>query len=227
MKKRVLVVAAHADDETLGCGGVLSKHADEGDDTAIVFLTDGTTSRYGAGGATASSRKEAMVKALGIMGVGEHRLHDFPDNAMDSVPLLEVARAVEAFCEDWGMPDVLYVHHAGDLNVDHQVARRAALTCFRPQPQAGGLPAMILSFEVLSSSGWSGISYNTPFVPCCYRNISGVLDRKLEALGAYAEEMRPWPHARSVEAVKALAHYRGSVVGMEAAEAFVVERLVY
>lgn len=226
MKRRVLVVAAHADDEVLGCGGLLARHADSGDDTAVMFLTDGTGSRRDAGDENAERRREAMLSALSILGVGHHKLCQFPDNALDSVPLLDVVRAVEDFCGDWGLPEVLYVHHGGDLNVDHQVARRAALTCFRPQPEMGGRPASILAFEVLSSTGWAGSDPAAGFIPNVFNDISETLARKLAALRAYSEEMRPWPHARSLEAAEALARFRGATVGLEAAEAFVLERSI-
>lgn len=223
---KILIIAAHPDDETLGCGGTMARHADDGDEVAVIFLTDGVSSRSGAGTEETIRRQGAMDQALGILGVRKHALLGLPDNALDSVPLLNITKGVEEFCDQWGMPSVVYTHHPGDLNIDHQLAHRATMTCFRPQPATGGQPNAILLFEVSSSTGWFGVSANQGFQPNYFRNISSTLQRKLDALCAYAEEMREWPHARSIKAVEHLACYRGAAVGLEAAEAFVVERMI-
>ena len=139
---------------------------------------------------------------------------------------LQIAKAVETFCEEWGHPDIVYTHHPGDLNIDHELAHRAAMTCFRPQPDSRGKPSTILSFEVLSSTGWRGSTGTSVFVPNYYTDITSCLPRKLDALNSYRLEMRAWPHARSVAATEHLARFRGAVVGVEAAEAFCVERII-
>lgn len=226
MNDKILVVAAHSDDEALGCGGAIAAHAARGDDVAVLFMTDGVASRHGVGLSEANARRAASEEALRILGCKHHRRFDFPDNALDRVALLEVTQAIEGFCGEWGMPVAVYTHHAGDLNIDHRIVNSATHVCFRPQPHAAGLPRMILSFEVSSSTGWLGTSHNTPFIPNCYKDITGHLDQKIAALQAYHEEMRPWPHARSVPAIEALARMRGSTIGVEAAEAFVIERLI-
>ncbi len=226
MNRRVLVVAAHADDEVLGCGGALIRHADEGCEIGAVFLTDGVGSRPSAGHKEAAIRLYSMERALHILGVSSHKRFDFPDNALDTVSLLSIAKAVETFCEDWGSPDIVYTHHPGDLNVDHQLAYRSVMTCFRPQPNSSARPSQILSFEVLSSTGWRGATDGCGFLPNYYVDITATLGRKLEALKAYADEMRPWPHARSFQATEHLARFRGAMVGLEAAEAFCVERII-
>lgn len=222
---KVLIVAAHADDEALGCGGTIALHADAGDDIAALFMTDGVGSRTGSGNIEAQARTSAMESALFVLGVAHHKAFDFPDNAMDSVSFLQIPKAIEDFCSVWGVPDIVYTHHDSDLNIDHRITRTAALTCFRPQPSMNGLPSRILSFEVLSSTGWGGHTPN-PFQPNYFVDISATLRRKLTAINAYAEEMRPWPHARSVESVDFLARHRGAAIGIEAAEAFVVERII-
>lgn len=225
MSKNILIIAAHADDEALGCGGTIARHVDAGDRVSVLFLTDGVGSRQEANQAGAQRRRNAMEQALAILGVSEHRCLDFPDNALDTVPVLEVVRALDDFVAATACPDVVYTHHAGDLNIDHQLVHRAVMTRFRPQ-DASGTPQLIASFEVPSSSGWFGTSAVQPFTPNLFIDISMTLARKQQALEAYAEEMRPWPHARSIEAVVHLARTRGSTVGIEAAEAFVVERMI-
>lgn len=225
MSKNILIVAAHADDEALGCGGTIARHMDAGDRVSILFLTNGVGSRPDANQTDAQRRRSAMNHALEILGVTDHRCLDFPDNAMDTVPLLDVVRALDDHVAATACPDVIYTHHAGDLNIDHQLAHRAVMTRFRPQ-DACGTPHLIASFEVPSSTGWFGSSAARAFTPNLFIDISMTLERKQQALEAYAEEMRPWPHARSIEAVVHLARIRGSTVGIEAAEAFVVERMI-
>jgi len=224
--KKVLVVAAHADDEALGCGATLAAHTDDGDEVAALFMTNGVGSRPSAGTGDIQKRRIAMKQAMDILGVRRHQLQDFPDNALDTVPLLAIVKAIESFCRDWGQPHIVYTHYHGDLNVDHQLAHRATMTCFRPQAQTATHPSMILSFEVLSSTGWLGSAAAVGFQPNYFRDITKTLERKLEALRAYAQEMRPWPHARSLKAVEHLARYRGASVGLDAAEGFMVERIV-
>lgn len=222
----IWVIAAHADDEVLGCGGTICRHRREGDEVSVLFLTDGVGARRPEdGGAAAQRRAAATKRALAELGVEDFACLDLPDNALDTVPLLEVVRAIAVFGEGRSLPDVIYTHHGGDLNVDHQIALRAVLTRFRPQPGEPG-PEQILSFEVPSSTGWFGSSSASAFVPNLYSDISMTWEAKRHALEAYAEEMRPWPHARSLAGVEHLARLRGATVGVDAAEAFVVERIV-
>ncbi|MDC0311140.1 PIG-L family deacetylase [Akkermansiaceae bacterium] len=226
-KERVLVVAAHADDEALGCGGTIARHIAKGDSVHVIFLTDGVGSRNEdcSGATDAVARVSASIAALAVLGVEESNVtsFSFPDNALDSVPRLEVVKAIESVISQV-QPEVVYTHHAGDLNVDHRYAYEATMTACRPQP--GSSVKEIYSYEVPSSTGWLGVSYGCPFVPTRYISIGGFLKTKVEALEAYIEEMHPFPHARSFEAVKILAKHRGSQVGVPAAEAFVVERVI-
>ena len=226
LKRRVLVVAAHADDEVLGCGGSLIRHSEDGADIAAIFLTNGVGSRDSAGEPETSVRDASLARAMKILGVCSYTRLEFPDNALDTVSLLSIAKAVEAFCEKWGCPDIVYTHHPGDLNIDHQLAHRAVMTTFRPQPSQCGCPAQILSFEVLSSTGWRGSTGAIGFLPNYYVDISSTLERKLQALNAYSQELRAWPHARSAQATEHLARFRGAIAGLEAAEAFCVERII-
>lgn len=224
MNEKILVVAAHSDDEALGCGGSIARHVAEGDDVAVLFMTDGVGSRLQKDDSAADDRTASSRKALDILGCRTFERFEFPDNALDSVPLLLIAQAIEKFCSTWGQPDVVYTHHPADLNIDHRLTHAATMVCFRPQPQAMGKPRLILSFEVPSSTGWNG-SIST-FQPNFHQNIAQFLPAKLSALDAYSEEMRSWPHARSIPALEALARYRGATVGCEAAEAFTIERMI-
>lgn len=229
MSKNILIVAAHADDEALGCGGTIARHVSEGDLVSVVFLTDGVGSRFATANSgevtAATERKNAALKALQHLGVSSDQVSafDFPDNAMDSVPLIEITRQLEAVVEA-KHPSVIYTHHPGDLNVDHRCAYEAVMTACRPQPAHP--VAAIYSFEIPSSSNWAGHSQGSAFVPNLHKDITAYWPQKLAALEAYAEEMRPAPHARSIEALQALAIYRGSQVGLQYAEAFCVERII-
>ena len=140
---------------------------------------------------------------------------------MDTVPLLDVVRTVEAFLD--GFPAaVVYTHHGGDLNVDHRIVHQAALTACRPQP---GTPVRaIYGFEVPSSTEWQAPMTEAPFMPNTFVDISNTLDKKLAALKSYKSEMKPWPHSRSIKAVEHLARWRGASAGFEAAETFFLAR---
>lgn len=221
----VLVVAAHPDDEVLGCGGTLARHVEAGDSVTVMFLTDGVGARGGGAEAEAACRaREASAHAaLAILGVTHTIFGNLPDNQIDSVPLLRVAQAVEAVGET-RRPDIVYTHHIGDLNVDHRLAHQAVLTAFRPQPERAR--PTILAFETASSTEWQSPAAGLAFVPNWFEPIEAQLARKLEALQAYAQEMRPWPHARSLTAVEHLARWRGATIGAAAAEAFMLVRRI-
>ena len=222
MSKSVLVVAAHPDDEVLGCGGTIARHVAEGDLVHVVFMADGVQSRRMDGSEELQLRNQARDEALKILGVSECNVLDFPDNRMDSLPLLDVVQALEPIIKQV-QPSRVYTHHHGDLNVDHRVTHQAVMTACRPVP--GSSVREILAFEVMSSTEWAtpGVA---PFVPNAFVDISDYLPKKLEALAAYDMEMRPAPHSRCVTNIEALARHRGNCVGVEVAEAFEVIRVL-
>ncbi len=226
--KTVAVIAAHPDDEVLGCGGVMAKHGRAGDAVHVLILAEGMTSRAerrdrGLFDEELSALADVAKEANSILGVASLRLLDFADNRMDSVDLLDVVKVVEDFISGL-QPDIVYTHHGGDLNVDHRVVHDAVVTACRPMP--GKSFVTLLFFEVPSSTEWRTPGAALPFVPNWFEDISETVALKMEALGVYASEMRPWPHARSVKALESLAAWRGATVGVEAAEAFVLGRYV-
>lgn len=227
MKKKVLVAAAHPDDEVLGCGGTIARHTAEGDEVHILILAEGLTSRDKKRDPekhTVGLRKlsDAAQRAGALLGVSSVSLYTFPDNRMDSLDLLNVVKVVENFIYTI-KPDVVYTHHWGDLNIDHRLTHEAVITACRPIP--GISFNSLLFFEIVSSTEWQ-IGLPKAFVPNWFVDITESLELKLKALEVYSPEMRAWPHARSISAVEHLARWRGASVGLEAAEAFMLGRHV-
>jgi LmbE family N-acetylglucosaminyl deacetylase len=222
MSKSILVVGAHADDEVLGCGGTIAKHVAEGDLVNVIFMADGVGSRLQSDQDEFQDRSRARDEALRCLGVARQHSLDFPDNRMDSIPLLEIVQKLEPFIEEI-RPTIVYTHHHGDLNIDHRLTHAAVMTVCRPMP--GSSVSEIYGFEVVSSTEWA-TSQESSFLPNCFVDISQYLRVKLEALEAYAVEMRKVPHSRSMEHVEILAHHRGYSVGVDAAEAFEVYRII-
>ncbi|MDL2226366.1 PIG-L family deacetylase [Deltaproteobacteria bacterium OttesenSCG-928-M10] len=223
---RILVVAAHPDDEILGCGGTLARLHASGARLHILLLGEGPTSRTGSieNDDLRLAARNSALEAAEIIGCKDVRLAGLPDNRFDTVPLLDLIRIVESAAEEI-QPDLVFTHHSGDLNIDHRLTHQATLTAFRPLP--GRKPATLLSFEVLSSTEYSVSDPASAFHPSVYVDISGYLQLKQKALIAYTTEMRPWPHPRSPEGVEHLARLRGCQCGVEAAEAFVLIRSVF
>jgi len=224
MMAKVLVIAAHPDDEALGAGGVMAKHVLQGDGVSVAILGTGIASRKAKGEDISSElralRKEAK-RANAKLGVKEVAFLDFPDNSFDSVPLLEIVKAVERIVSD-KKPDIVYTHHFGDLNIDHRRTFEAVMTACRP---TGGCSVKkILCFEVPSSTEWNVQTTKNVFIPNVFIEITKVLKKKTAALREYKGETRAFPHPRSLETVQALARLRGSAVGVSAAEAFELVR---
>lgn len=226
MNRKILLIAAHPDDEVLGCGGTIAKHVMQGDEVYCLILGEGVTSRY-------SQREEAEVElkqlkseaeeAAKILGIKEVFFRDFPDNRFDAVPLLTIVKAVEEVKEEI-KPSIIYTHHHGDLNIDHQITFQAVLTACRPVKDE--IVREIYSFEVPSSTEWNSPHANNYFMPTVFVDISQTFDKKIAALKAYQGEIREYPHPRSPEALRAIAMRWGSAVGCQAAEAFELIRLI-
>ena len=225
MSSNVLVVAAHPDDEVFGCGGTIARHVAEGDHVDVVFFTDGVGARFEAG--SSASRAEQLVRnksacrAAEILGIAPPAGFGFPDNRLDAINLLDLVKALETVGERC-RPSLVYTHWAGDLNVDHRLVHQAVITAFRPM--ADTTVTGIRSFEIPSSTEWGDRSLTSAFQPNLFVAIDRFMDVKRRALEAYAQELRPFPHPRSYEAIEALARWRGAELGLMAAEAFVTIR---
>jgi LmbE family N-acetylglucosaminyl deacetylase len=220
----VLVVAAHPDDEVLGCGGTVSGLTEPVD---IAILGEGITSRY-TDRAEADQRQIAALHAKAqeagdLLGARSVRLFSLPDNRFDTLPLLDVVKIIEDLVAELA-PRTIYTHHAGDLNIDHTVIHRAVLTATRPLPDC---PVKdIYAFEVPSSTEWAFQRLERPFTPNVFVNIGDRIDAKVNAMECYEGEARPFPHPRSPDALRAIARRWGTVVGCDSAEAFELVRSV-
>ncbi|HIJ64308.1 MAG TPA: PIG-L family deacetylase [Candidatus Hydrogenedentes bacterium] len=222
---RALIVAAHPDDEVLGCGGTIAKMAKEGHEVYVAILGEGATARHSdpsqGSGAAVRRLQECSRAVADLLGIREVIVHNLPDNRFDTAPLLDIVRWLEGVL-DRIRPEVVYTHHGGDLNIDHALTFRATLTAARPLP---GTPVKaIYAYEVPSSTDWAFQSFSTPFRPNVFVDIADTLEIKLEAMAAYDSETRPFPHPRSAEALSASARRWGSAAGVAAAEAFELVR---
>jgi LmbE family N-acetylglucosaminyl deacetylase len=224
--KTALVVAAHPDDEVLGCGGTVARLSSEGWDVHIHIVAEGSTSRddvrdLSKHAGTISALRAAANEACRILGAASVAFSEMPDNRMDSVALLDIVKLVDIDINKFA-PRLVFTHHAGDVNIDHRIVHDAVIAATRPQP--GHCVEQLLFFEVASSTEWRPPASGINFAPDTYFDIENHLEKKLEALRAYAAEIRPFPHPRSLEAVEAMARWRGAGVGRRAAEAFMVGR---
>lgn len=221
----VLCVAAHPDDEVLGVGGSLSRHATDGDDVHVCILSDGVTSRYDETDAPTDEieqRRSHAERACDRLGASVS-FYGFPDNSFDTVPLLDIVQTIETEIADHD-PDVVYTHHYGDLNVDHELACRATVTATRPL--ADSYVRRVYGFETLSATEWSVPEPTNAFQPTTFINVSDHLDAKLDALSAYERELRDSPHPRTIETVRKNAEVWGAKSGVPAAEPFELLREV-
>lgn len=213
----ILVVAAHPDDEVLGCGGTLARLAGQGHQTHVLILGEGGTSRHEMPVGYTLELADRSSKACAELGVVGLRMEKLPDNQFDTLPLLRIIQRIEAAILELA-PQVVYTHHPGDLNNDHGTTFRATLTAVRPMR---GTPVRSLyTFEVPSSTEWAFGALPPGFQPDTYCDISPFLGNKLRAMDFYSCEQRPFPHPRSPEGITALAQTRGVAAGIEAAEAF-------
>jgi LmbE family N-acetylglucosaminyl deacetylase len=215
---KVLVVAAHPDDEVLGPGGTIIRHVLAGDVVTVYIACAGTNIRYDA--SQAAHLYDTARRVGGLLGTVVH-LGELPDQGLDTLPLTRVISALdgEIAAAD---PDLVYVHHWGDINRDHRILAEALMTAGRPH--AAPHIRTIRCFETPSSTEWGPASGLAPFVPNLFVDVVDTLTAKLDAFAAYVSEVRPWPHPRSREALEARARVWGSVSGLAAAEAFVVAR---
>jgi LmbE family N-acetylglucosaminyl deacetylase len=223
-KKNILVIAAHPDDEALGCAGTIAKHVHNKEKVKIVFFTVGEMSRDNANKKLISFRKNNAINSLKILGVNKNDImfNSFPDNAMDGMPLIKIVKILESIKQNY-KPDIIYTHYGNDLNVDHKAVYNATLVAFRPLPNS--TVKKILCFEILSSTEWASKISNS-FNPNYFVNIDKFIKKKIASIKKYKKEIQAEPHARSIKNVKNLASFRGMSCGGKYVEAFYAERIL-
>ena len=222
MRQRVLCVVAHPDDETLGVGGTLALHAEAGSEVTVLIMSEGEDEKL-RDTPRCDTRRECALRAAEAMGVSQVEFHDFPDQRLETVPFIDLIKTVEATLERY-RPTVVYAHHGGDANTDHQVVFKAVYAACRPMTPLGSLVQRFLTFETPSSTDQAPQVANYTFVPTTFVDVEPVWDKKLKALACYPTEMIGGRHPRSYDYIEALARVRGGHAGYLLAEAFVSVR---
>jgi len=226
MMKTILVVAAHPDDEVLGCGGTIARFC-ESAAIHILILGEGCTSRYDSRSEASKVELERIGKAARsaakVLGAQSITLESFPDNQFDEPPLLSIVKCVEKVLGEI-RPDVVYTHHPSDLNIDHKITFQAVLTSTRPLPNCS--VKELYTFETPSATEWSFHQNHPVFKPNVFIDVSQSIENKLQAMEFYETEIRSFPHPRSLEALKAICRRWGTVVSREYVEAFELVRWV-
>lgn len=225
INKKVLIIAAHPDDEVLGCGGTAARLVKEGHDVYTAILGEGITSRDDTRQPEKRAEEFARLKeqsqdANEILGIKELFLFDFPDNRFDTVPLLDIVKVIEKVKKNVE-PGIIFTHFENDLNIDHRITYRAVMTATRPLP--GETVKEIYAFEVLSSTEWC---FPLSFSPDCFFDITAAIDIKTAALEKYQGELKEYPHPRSIKGMRLNAEQWGMKTGVSYAEAFKVVRLM-
>lgn len=218
-RDEVLVFSAHADDETLGVGGFLARCSREGRNVVVAVATDSASAQYAGDEKAILRRRRHMDEAMQILGVKKIEWLGAPDMALSEYS----PHRLRAWCEGVvasHRPQIVLSPWGNDINADHRVLTQAVGVACRPRP--GSPVKRLLEYETLSATEWGSMMGGHFFCPNAWLDISGELQVKLGALSRYADELRPWPHPRSIEAAESLAKYRGSQVGVSAAEALVV-----
>ncbi|MFY0651231.1 MAG: PIG-L family deacetylase [Cyclobacteriaceae bacterium] len=228
--KKILVVVAHPDDELLGCGATMNKLITDFNCTIrTVILGEGITSR-------AEHRdpelwkeeleihKNNIEKAREVIGYESTGIYDFPDNRFDTIALLDIIKVVEKEKESF-QPEVIFSHHGGDVNIDHQRTFEAVITACRPMKEE--MVKTIITFETPSGTEWRASSDPKHFIPNLFISISEEnLSTKIKGMECYEFEKRNYPHPRSPKSLEVLAMNRGIQVGVEFAEAFHLVRSI-
>tara|TARA_B100000029_G_scaffold513709_1_gene614094 strand:- start:4451 stop:5161 length:711 start_codon:yes stop_codon:yes gene_type:complete len=231
---KILIVVAHPDDEVLGMGGTIRKHTKKGDNVVVAYLTTGISARRSLDYTNSSSydfsehdlqknKKQILElqhdakKSSKVLGIKKTIFFDFPDNELDTIPLLKIVKTIEKIILK-EKPDIVYTSHSKDLNIDHRITCNATLTACRP---SSIFIKEILSFEIFSSTEWT-FSYD--FKPDYFVNIEKELSFKINAMKKYKNELKKFPHPRSLENIENSAKRWGTVCGFNAAEAFQIIR---
>jgi LmbE family N-acetylglucosaminyl deacetylase len=217
--KKILVFAPHPDDEILGCGGTLIKNVQKGNEVYVCIVTKGCEPYFNE--AKTMENRADNLACHKFIGVTKTFFLDFPAVLVETVnriefngKFLDVVKEVQ--------PDEVYIPHYGDMQKDHQVVAEACMVALRPKyfPQV----KKILGYETMSETDWNAPNVQNAFIPNVFEDITDQLELKKEALSYYKMQLSPFPDARSLGAIDALAKYRGALMHWKAAEAFMLIR---
>lgn len=216
---RVLVIAPHPDDEILGVGGTIKKRISKGAEVFICVVTKGVEPLFPER-VVKKTRQEAR-ECHKTLGVSETIFLDFPAVMLEKENRYEINGKILDVIQRL-KPDEVYIPHWGDMQKDHQIVAEACMVALRPKYEHK--VSRIYSYETLSETGWNAPNTQNEFIPNVYVDIGELLQAKLDAMRTYQTQLSDYPNPRSIEAVEALAKYRGSMVNVRAAEAFMLIR---
>jgi N-acetylglucosamine malate deacetylase 1 len=215
----IVVISAHPDDEVLGVGGTLVRHAEQGDLVYPVIFADGSQVRYDE--AERTRLLDACRLSCAILGIEPPEFVGLPDQRLDGMPQIELTQAIERVLAA-RKPSIVYTHHFGDVNRDHQTLHDATMVATRPKP--GAQVRRVLAFSAPSSTEWAPQTMQRVFAPNWFVDITPTIKKKIQALACYQSETPAYPHPRSLEAIENHAKFYGCAVGFAYAEPFVLMR---
>tara|TARA_A100001015_G_scaffold318131_1_gene437035 strand:- start:519 stop:1208 length:690 start_codon:yes stop_codon:yes gene_type:complete len=221
--KKILIIAAHPDDEVLGCGGLIAKHIKQKNKIRIVFLAEGVTARFSKEKVDdpevikkSNRRNNNAILALNELGVKKNEIYlsKNPCCRLDELSQLDIIKLIEKHIKQF-KPNQIFTHWHSDTNIDHRIAYEATITATRPVYNFQ--INLIASFEVLSSTEWN---FEKPFKPNYFEDITKFINKKIKAIKLYRDELKKFPHSRSIKSIKSLSNFRGVQAGFKNAEAF-------
>ena len=218
---RVLVIAPHPDDETLGCGGTLLKHVAAGDSVSWVIVTKAYEPRWPA--EVIERREQEIEQVSAAYGFAQRFRLSFPAARLDATPLDDLLKAINDIVAEV-KPDWIYTVHGGDIHSDHRIVFEATMSAVKSFNSANNGVRRLLSYETISSTDAMPPGAITVFLPNVYCDITPFIKRKLEIMSLYQGEVHPYPLPRALESIRALARFRGATVATEYAEAFMLLR---
>ncbi len=215
--RRVLVIAAHPDDELLGCGGTVALHVKQDDRVRSIIVCEGESLR---GVSQTSEGMHHADNAAKVLGVESVEILGFPDQGLDTLTLTELITPIEKVINEY-QPHIIYCQYGGDINKDHEILFDAVLVATRPTEAC---IEAVYAFDTASSTEWA---YPRSFIPDTWIDISTTIDLKLKAMECYESELRPYPHPRSLRGLEYKARAWGNQSCMDAAEVFMTVRRCY
>ena len=223
LKKRILIIVAHSDDESFGCGGLIKKLSLNKNKISAISFTNGIGSRSNNNVIEIKKRQKSSSEASKVLGFKWLAQYQYPDNQLDKVSLLEIIKKIEKHKKQI-KPHIVLTHNFSDLNIDHRKIAEATLTAFRPEPKEK--LEQLITFEVPSATDFRMLKNTKNFLPNYFINIEKFLKFKIKAIKCYKQELKKYPHSRSINGIKNLNRIRGNQSGLKYAEAFEIIRKI-